>query len=120
VAAPESRGLTEVGGPGTTGEPAGGDVRLEAVVRGRVQGVGFRWFVVREAGRLDLSGWVANDADGTVRCVAEGPKVALDALLAALREGPRGAVVEAVTDQWLPATGGFEGFRVRSSGHRGD
>jgi acylphosphatase len=109
-----------VGGPGATREPAGGEVRLEAVVRGRVQGVGFRWFVVREAGRLAVSGWVANDADGTVRCVAEGPKADLEALLGRLREGPRGAVVDAVTDQWLPATGGFEGFGVRSSGHRGD
>ena len=101
-------------------EEAGGPARLEAVVRGRVQGVGFRWFVVREAGRLGLGGWVANDADGTVRCVAEGPKPSLEALLAALREGPRGAVVDSVSEEWLPATGRIEGFGVRSSGHRGD
>ena len=94
--------------------------RLEAVVSGRVQGVGFRWFVVKEAGRRGLGGWVANEADGTVRCVAEGPKPALQALLAALREGPRGAVVGSVSEEWLPATGRFEGFGVRSSGHRGD
>ena len=101
-------------------EEAGGLARLEAVVRGRVQGVGFRWFVVREAGRLGLNGWVANDADGTVRCVAEGARPSLEGLLAALREGPRGVVVDSVSEEWLPATGRFDGFGVRSSGHRGD
>ena len=106
---------------GESGDPAGGvAVRLEAVVSGRVQGVGFRWFVVKEAGRLGLGGWVANEADGRVRCVAEGPKPALEALLAALREGPRGAVVDSVSEDWLPETGRFQGFGVRSSGHRGD
>ena len=54
--------------------------RLEATVRGRVQGVGFRYFVVRRALELGLVGWVANGADGSVRCVAEGPSAALDAL----------------------------------------
>jgi acylphosphatase len=65
-------------------------------------------------------GWVANEADGSVRCVAEGPKLALEALLGALRDGPRGAVVSSVSEDWLPATGRFDGFGVRSSGHRGD
>ena len=54
--------------------------RLEATVRGRVQGVGFRYFVVRRAMQLDLAGWVANAADGTVVCVAEGAPDALDTL----------------------------------------
>src|SRR5439155_20058522 len=54
--------------------------RLEATVRGRVQGVGFRYFVVREAMELGLVGWVANAADGSVVLVAEGPPAALDAL----------------------------------------
>jgi acylphosphatase len=105
---------------GEPGNPGGRVARLEAVVRGRVQGVGFRWFVVGEASRLGLGGWVANEGDGSVRCVAEGPKPALEALLAALREGPRGAVVGSVSEDWLPAAGRFEGFGVRSSGHRGD
>ena len=86
-------------------------------MHGRVQGVGFRYFVLRLAAELDLVGWVA---DGSVRCVAEGPKTALEALLAALREGPRGAVVSSVSEDWLPATGRFDRFGVRSSGHRGD
>lgn len=115
--------LSDVDGPGRdprSGVPSDGGIRLEAIVRGRVQGVGFRWFVVQEAGRLGLGGWVANEADGTVRCVAEGPRPALEALLAALREGPSGAVVGSVTEQWSPAADGFERFGVRSSGHRGD
>jgi acylphosphatase len=97
-----------------------GAARLEAVVRGRVQGVGFRYFVLREAARLGVRGWVANEADGSVRLVAEGPKGALVELLGALREGPSGAVVRSLSEEWPPAAGGFDGFHVRSSGHRGD
>ena len=62
-------------------------VRLEATVRGVVQGVGFRWFVMREAQRRALTGWVANEHDGTVRVVAEGPPEAIAALRSALRGG---------------------------------
>ena len=94
--------------------------RLDAVVRGRVQGVGFRWYVVRLAANLELVGWVANDTDGTVRCVAEGRRATLETLLAGLREGPPGARVDSVQDTWLPPTGRFDGFGVRSRGHAGD
>ncbi|HKG55758.1 MAG TPA: acylphosphatase [Candidatus Limnocylindrales bacterium] len=94
--------------------------RLEAVVRGRVQGVGFRYFVMQAAAGLPITGWVANEPDGSVRCVAEGSRQALDALLERLRDGPGGARVDRVTETWMPATGRFEGFRVRSSAHSGD
>jgi acylphosphatase len=94
--------------------------RLDAVVRGRVQGVGFRSFAMRQAFRLGLAGWVANDPLGRVRCVAEGPRHRLDELLAALEVGPMGAVVEGVATTWSAATGEFDEFRVRSMGHRGD
>jgi acylphosphatase len=94
--------------------------RLEATVRGRVQGVGFRYFVLGIASELGLRGWVANERDGTVRVVAEGPRPALENLLEELREGPRGARVEQVASDWLPASGGMSGFGVRSMGHRGD
>jgi acylphosphatase len=94
--------------------------RLEAVVRGRVQGVGFRYFVLRLASRADLRGWVSNESDGTLRCVAEGPRSALDTLLEALRDGPPGARVESVDETWLPATGAFDRFGVHSAGHTGD
>ena len=94
--------------------------RLEATVRGRVQGVGFRYFVVRRALELGVAGWVANQADGSVRCVAEGPRAALDALEAALRDGPTGAIVDVVDAVRMTGTGRLERFRVRSGAHRGD
>jgi acylphosphatase len=76
--------------------------------------------VLRLAAQAGLTGWVSNEADGSVHCVAEGPRPALDALLVALRDGPPGARVESVSDNWLPATGTFRDFGVRASGHRGD
>jgi acylphosphatase len=94
--------------------------RLDARISGRVHGVGFRYFVLREATALDLTGWVANEADGSVRCVAEGPRPQLEALLDLLHEGPPAALVEAVSEAWMPATGAFRAFGVRSGDHRGD
>lgn len=94
--------------------------RVEAVVRGRVQGVGFRFFVLQEAAVLGLGGWVANERDGSVRCVAEGPSEALETLVDELRRGPAGARVDAVTTTWSDARGGFGGFTVRSAWHGGD
>jgi len=94
--------------------------RLDAVVRGWVQGVGFRFFVLREGQALGLDGWVANEADGTVRCVAEGSPDRLEALLERLREGPPGARVDDVRVTWRPASGGLGGFRIRSGWHGGD
>ena len=97
-----------------------GQSRVEVVVRGRVQGVGFRYFVLRRATRLGLGGWVANERDGTLRFVAQGNPEAVDELVEAVRQGPRGARVEAVDINRLPPGGAFDGFDVRASGHRGD
>lgn len=94
--------------------------RLDAVVHGRVQGVGFRIFVVRTARRHGLVGWVANESSGRVRAVAEGSREALEALLAELRDGPPGAWVERVDASWLPATGTYSDFDVRAGWHAGD
>jgi acylphosphatase len=94
--------------------------RLEAVVHGRVQGVGFRYFVIRQASRLGLTGWVANEPSGRVRCVAEGPRASLEALLDDLRDGPSGAFVDRVDATWSPASGSFSSFDVRSGSHSGD
>lgn len=94
--------------------------RLDAVVRGRVQGVGFRVFVLREARARGLVGWVANLPDGAVRTVAEGDPASLEALLERLREGPPAAIVDDVLAGWPPATGEFRDFGVRSGWHRGD
>jgi acylphosphatase len=94
--------------------------RIDAFVRGRVQGVGYRYFVWREASDLDLAGWVANEADGSVHCVAEGPRGRLEALIDLLRAGPPAAIVDRVDVAWMPPTGSLGPFGVRSGGHRGD
>lgn len=94
--------------------------RLEARVRGLVQGVGFRWFVVHEATRLGLVGWVANGPDGAVSVVAEGPPEALDVFAAALAEGPSGAHVRGVDVRRSPASGHYSRFEVRAGEHGGD
>jgi acylphosphatase len=94
--------------------------RLDARVKGRVHGVGFRYFVISNAERLGLTGWVSNEQDGSVRCVAEGPRADLEILLEQLHEGPASAIVEYVAEDWLTYTGNWGSFGLRSSGHRGD
>jgi acylphosphatase len=86
--------------------------RLEASVRGVVQGVGFRYFVLHAGRSLGLSGTVVNRYDGSVEVVAEGPEDRLEMLLERLREGPRSARVEEVEAHWGEATGRFTGFEV--------
>ena len=87
--------------------------RVHAVVRGSVQEVGFRYFALEAARDLTLTGWVRNRWDGTVELVAEGPRPAVESLLAALSRGPRSAHVEQVDSQWLDATGEFKAFSIR-------
>jgi acylphosphatase len=88
------------------------DERLTAIVHGDVQGVGYRMFVLREAARLGLRGYVRNLPDGSVEAVAEGPRPLLEQFLAALRRGPRAADVTEVDVTWSPAVGAFTNFRV--------
>jgi acylphosphatase len=88
-------------------------LRLKAVVRGEVQGVGFRWAVQRQAGELGLTGYAENLADGSVRVEAEGDPDRLDLLEAFLRRGPRWAEVESLESERVPATGEFRGFGAR-------
>ena len=94
--------------------------RLDAIVRGRVQGVGFRLFVAQRATSLGVRGWVANEPDGSVRCVAEGARAELDALLAALELGPAGARIGRVSATWSAAVGSFDRFEIRSGWTPGD
>lgn len=94
--------------------------RLDAVVHGRVQGVGFRMFVVGAARDLGLTGWVANESSGRVRCVAEGERAGVERLLEGLRAGPVGALVERVEVSWTLPTAEFTRFEVRSGWHSGD
>ena len=100
--------------------PEGATSRLDATVTGHVQGVGFRYFVLREAMALGLDGWVANTRDGAVRCVAEGTRDGLERLLERLNEGPAAAAVDHVSAAWMPATGTLGRFTVRSGAHPGD
>lgn len=87
---------------------------LHCIIRGRVQGVGFRWFVVDEAERLGLVGWVLNRPDGqSVEIWAEGPRAALETLRERVRVGPPGAWVERVDCTWVEATGQYTDFRIR-------
>ena len=67
--------------------------RIRFVVTGRVQGVGFRWFVKAEARPLGLTGWVRNREDGAVEGEAEGREDAIEALVPCLEEGPASAIV---------------------------
>jgi acylphosphatase len=97
-----------------------GSVRLDATVRGRVQGVGYRVFALREAMALGLEGSVANLADGGVHVVAEGPRPDLELLVERLEEGPPAGWVDAVHVRWEPARGAGPGFRIDSGAHRGD
>lgn len=69
---------------------------IHVEIRGRVQGVGFRWFIQEIARRLDLSGWVSNRADGVVEVAAAGDPHALEKFTAEVRKGPPGAIVEEV------------------------
>ncbi len=90
-----------------------GDERLRATVQGLVQGVGFRYAVLREAQRLGLTGFVENRPDGSVYVEAEGPPEMLDRLEALLRGGPRLARVELLESERVGPTGKFDGFSWR-------
>ena len=88
-------------------------VRLHAVARGGVQGVGFRYFVVRGAQALGVTGYAYNLPDGrAVEVVAEGERDGLEKLLDRLRTGPAGATVQDVGVNWQQATGEFADFRI--------
>jgi acylphosphatase len=87
--------------------------RLHIIVEGRVQGVGFRFFVVENAQRLNLTGWVRNRWNGSVESIAEGNRHELDKFIADIRRGPRSSMVLGVKINWKDATGEFRDFRVK-------
>jgi acylphosphatase len=90
----------------------------EIVVQGRVQGVGYRDYAQRQAGRLGLAGFVMNLNDGRVRARAEGPREVIEEFVRVLEKGPPLSRVSAVNVWWVPATGRFAGFEVRFAGSK--
>jgi acylphosphatase len=87
--------------------------RLSARVSGRVQGVGFRYWMLRQATSLGVVGWVMNlDEENAVQIVAEGEVIALDTVERLLRHGPPGARVEHVEVRREPASGEFSRFSI--------
>jgi len=85
------------------------------VVRGRVQGVGFRWFVEREAHILGIAGWVRNNHDGGVEVLAQGTGEQLSGLRSRLRQGPRAARVDAVEESPAQPKDGLSSFRIEGA-----
>lgn len=85
------------------------------VVRGRVQGVGFRWFVEREARLLGIAGWVRNKADGTVEVLAMGTRDQLSGLRSRLQQGPRAARVDEVAESEAKPENGLTTFRIEGA-----
>ncbi len=83
------------------------------LVRGRVQGVGFRWFVEREAHILQVAGWVRNNPDGTVEVLAQGTRDQLAGLRSRLLEGPRAARVDDVEVSDTEPEPGLYSFQIR-------
>ncbi|MGK5497064.1 acylphosphatase [Streptomyces sp. URMC 125] len=98
-------------------EGAGGAdeaVRMTAWVRGRVQGVGFRWYTRAAALRIGgLEGFALNLGDGRVQVLAEGPRERCERLLEWLHTGDTPGRVDGVTEIWGPPRGGYEGFSIR-------
>jgi acylphosphatase len=85
------------------------------LVRGRVQGVGFRWFVEREAHVLGVAGWVRNNHDGSVEVLAQGTRDQLSGLHSRLREGPRAARVDSVEVSEATPVGDMSSFRIEGA-----
>jgi acylphosphatase len=85
------------------------------LVRGRVQGVGFRWFVEREAHILSIAGWVRNNADSSVEILAMGTREQLAGLRSRLREGPRAARVDDVEESEAKPISGLSTFRIEGA-----
>ncbi len=88
--------------------------RIRLRVHGRVQGVGFRYFVEREALRAGLCGWVRNLPDGSVEVEADGERTLLAEFAAAVRRGPSLSRVTGVDDTWSETTSPHAAFRVRN------
>lgn len=91
-------------------------IRLHTTVHGRVQGVGFRYYVLECAQRIGVAGWVRNRFNGTVEVIAEGTRTQLDYLIKDLQRGSRSSNVTQLNTDFLPSTGEFTQFTIRRTG----
>lgn len=89
--------------------------RLHAYIKGRVQGVSFRYFALRAAQDQHLTGWVRNLWDGRVEVLAEGNQEALNRFVAEMRKGPISSGVEDVAVEYSDASGEFKTFQIRTT-----
>lgn len=89
------------------------EIRASILVKGLVQGVGYRWFVNRHATALGLKGFVENRFDGTVSVEVEGERSLIEELIVQLKVGPRSAQVNDLQLVWGEPTHDFKGFMIR-------
>jgi acylphosphatase len=90
--------------------PAEGDVAVRVRIRGRVQGVSYRWWTVREARYRGLRGWVRNCRDGSVEALFVGEAATVEAMVDACRSGPPAAHVTGIEQEVAAEDGGMQGF----------
>ncbi|WCL49774.1 acylphosphatase [Leptospira sp. GIMC2001] len=89
------------------------DVRAKFIIRGAVQGVGFRYFVLQKAQEMRLKGYTQNLPNGEVEIVVEGEKIFLEDMERALQKGPTKAKVKEVVAVWQEAQGRFRTFEIK-------
>ena len=90
--------------------------RLHATIRGRVQGVGFRYFVRESARQFNITGWTRNRFDDSVEVIAEGNEGNLESFVTELNKGPSMSEVTNVDIEWSDYVGGFGKFKIRMTG----
>jgi acylphosphatase len=90
-------------------------LRVHVWVQGRVQGVGFRAFVLQNGIQIGVTGWVRNVGYDTVEAVAEGTKEQVEMFLQMVKRGPMGSRVDESHEEWEQVTGEFGSFRVKAS-----
>ena len=81
-------------------------------ITGKVQGVGFRYFVLRQAQELDINGWVSNKSNGDVEALTQGEKADLEQFIAKVKEGPSFSRVEDVSLNWVNKGEQYFGFEI--------
>jgi acylphosphatase len=89
--------------------------QLHVLVSGKVQGVGFRYFVLQLVGEKVITGWVRNLNDGRVEGIFEGKVQDLSSLLEKINRGPSSSQISEVTEKWGLATGGFSKFQIAAT-----